>query len=99
MYVVNKIFTFATCQTNLTLDKYMNEILAKGFKRGLGNLKAKDLQAAKTEIKGILEINTRESLRLYASGKITPTKIESDAIRAVFAKYGLTRDEDIWGTE
>lgn len=82
----------------MTPDKYMNEILAKGFKKGLGNLKAKDLQAAKTEIKNVLEISSRESLRLYACGKIIPTQRESDAIRAVFAKYGLTRGEDIEGT-
>ena len=67
----------------------------KAFKKGLSELKVKDLPAVREELYRILRITTAQSFRNYASGKVSTLDVEkARQIEALFASYGVTEP---WG--
>ena len=67
----------------------------KAFKKGLSELKVKDLPDVREEIYRILEITTAQSFRNYASGKVQNLDVEkARQIEALFSSYGITNP---WG--
>jgi len=67
----------------------------KAFKKGLSELKVKDLPEVREAIYRILEITTAQSFRNYASGKVQTLDVEkARQIEALFLSYGITNP---WG--
>ena len=67
----------------------------RAFRKGLNNVKVKDLPHVKERLMAILEVTTPQSLRNYADGRITTLDIEkAKQIEQLFASYGVA---DCWG--
>lgn len=64
------------------------------FKRGISQVKVKDLGAVRTEIMSALGITSRMGYNQRLNGKIEPRVSEAEAIEKIFAKYGI---KDVWG--
>lgn len=67
----------------------------KAFRRGLRELKVKDVPAVKTAIIAILGITTDASFNNYASGRVKNLDVDKAAqISDLFARYGVSKP---WG--
>lgn len=66
-----------------------------GFDRGLAQVKVGDYRACIADLYAALGIRNRNSFIAYRYGKIEPKASKAEAVTAVFAKYGVTKD--IWG--
>lgn len=64
------------------------------FRKGLGQVKNKDVQAVKNEIMEALGLTTRYGWHKRLDGKVEPKITEAEAIEAIFKKYGVTK---VWG--
>lgn len=68
---------------------------AKAFKRGLREVKVKDLPEIREALKGILGVKTDQSVRDYAGGRVGTLDInKAMQIAALFESYGVTNP---WG--
>ena len=68
---------------------------AKAFKRGLRELKVKDLPEVREALKKILQVGTNVALGNYANGKVQTLDVEkAGQIQALFASYGVANP---WG--
>lgn len=66
----------------------------KAFAKGLREIKVKDNNSVRAELKEALRITTRQSLAAYASGLRTLDVTTAARIEAIFKKYGIT---NCWG--
>ena len=67
----------------------------RAFRKGLSELRVKDVQAVKAGIRAILGVNTKQSFARYADGKAPTLDVDkARAIEALFLRYGVTRP---WG--
>lgn len=72
-----------------------NTPTVRSFRKGLAEIKFKDSQAVRAELKAILGVTTKQALAHYANGRIKNLDVEkARRIEEVFAKYGVT---DPWG--
>jgi len=68
---------------------------ARAFKKGLNELRVKDVKEARARLTRILEITTNASFNNYASGRVKTLDVEkAKQIEAVFAYYGV---KEPWG--
>lgn len=76
-------------------DAIQKNNAGKAFKKGLSELKVKDLPAVREALYGILGITTPQSLRNYANGKVQTLDVEkAKQIEVLFASYGINSP---WG--
>ncbi|MGL5914109.1 MAG: hypothetical protein ACRCZB_08080 [Bacteroidales bacterium] len=73
-----------------------NGTIEYSFLRGWGLLKAKDQEKVKAAIMVRLNIETRNAWCKRRRGDIEPKVSEAKAIEAIFAKYGVSK-ENVWG--
>jgi hypothetical protein len=67
----------------------------RAFRKGLSEVRVKDVPAVKAEIMDILGVTTKQSFIRYADGKVANLDVEkARRIEAVFARYGI---ENCWG--
>lgn len=67
----------------------------KAFKKGLDELKVKDLPDVKLALFRILGITTMQSFRNYSNGKVQNLDVDkAKQIEALFASYGISNP---WG--
>ena len=67
----------------------------KAFKKGLSEIKMKDLPEVREALYKILRVTTPQSFRNYASGKVQNLDVDkARQIDALFASYGVTNP---WG--
>ena len=67
----------------------------RAFRKGLSEVRVKDVPAVKAEIMDILGVTTKLSFIRYADGKVANLDVEkARKIEAVFARYGI---ENCWG--
>lgn len=67
----------------------------KAFKKGLSEIKMKDLPEVREALYKILRVTTPQSFRNYASGKVQNLDVDkARQIEALFAGYGVTNP---WG--
>lgn len=72
-----------------------NTPFVRSFRKGLAEIKMKDSQAVRAELKDILGVSTKQSLARYANGKAKTLDVDkARAIEEVFARYGVS---DPWG--
>ena len=64
------------------------------FKKGLDQVKRKDVKNVKMELMNVLGIKTRWGLDQRILGNVEPRISEAEAIEDVFKKYGIN---DFWG--
>lgn len=62
----------------------------RSFRKGLSELKVKDVQTVKAAIYRVLGVTTKQSFARYADGKAVNLDIEkARRIEAIFARYGV----------
>ena len=66
----------------------------RSFRRGLRELKVKDVEAVKAAVAAELGVTTRQSFAGYRDGKRLLDVCKAKAIEKIFARYGVT---DPWG--
>ena len=67
----------------------------KAFKKGLSELKVKDLPDVREALYKILRITTPQSFRNYANGKVLTLDVDkAKQIESLFSSYGITSP---WG--
>lgn len=66
----------------------------RSFRRGLRELKVKDVEAVKAAVAAELGVTTRQSFAGYRDGKRLLDVCKAKAIERIFALYGVT---DPWG--
>lgn len=66
----------------------------KSFRKGLREVKVKDLQAVKADIRDILGVYSRQAFAKYSNGLLILDVMKAEAISKAFAKYGVT---NCWG--
>lgn len=67
----------------------------KAFKKGLDELKVKDLPEVRQSLFRILGITTMQSFRNYSNGKVLNLDVDkAKQIEALFASYGISNP---WG--
>lgn len=67
----------------------------RAFRRGLSNLKVKDVDAVRAEIMEVLGVTTRQSFLRYANGDAVRLDIDAARrIEEIFARRGV---RDCWG--
>ena len=67
----------------------------KAFKKGLSELRGKDLPEAREALYRILRVTTPQGFRNYVNGKVKNLTYERrDQIAALFASYGVANP---WG--
>ncbi len=67
----------------------------RAFKKGLSELRVKDVREVRARLTRILEITTNASFNNYASGRVKTLDVEkARQIEAVFAYYGV---KEPWG--
>lgn len=72
-----------------------NAVPSKAFKKGLDELKVKDLPEVKRSLCRILGITTMQSFRNYSNGKVLNLDVDkAKQIEALFASYGISNP---WG--
>lgn len=72
-----------------------NTPFVRSFRKGLAEIRMKDSQAIRAELKGILGVSTKQGLAHYANGKAKSLDVDkARAIEEVFARYGV---RDPWG--
>lgn len=69
----------------------MNEF---SFKRGLSQIRARDLPTVRVLIMDALDIKSRKSWHLRLNGDIEPRVSEAQRIEEIFHSYGVF---DVWG--
>ncbi|MDR1023385.1 MAG: hypothetical protein LBL94_08975 [Prevotellaceae bacterium] len=69
----------------------------KGFRKGVGKIKAKDLRKFREEACKALNVETRMTLNRYKNGRVEPKASEAAALEKLFKKYGVTTN--IWGND
>ena len=68
---------------------------AKSFRKGLRELRVKDVPAVKAGLLGILGVTSKQSFIRYADGKVANLDVEkAKRIETLFSQYGVT---DCWG--
>ena len=68
---------------------------AKAFKKGLAELRVKDLPAVRESLYKILQITTPQSFRNYSNGKVQNLDVDkAKQIEVLFASYGISNP---WG--
>ena len=68
---------------------------ARSFRKGLSELRVKDVQAVKAGILDILGVGTKQSFARYADGRAKTLDVDkARAIEALFFRYGVTQP---WG--
>lgn len=76
-------------------DTIQKNNAGKAFKKGLSELKVKDLPAVRKALCHILGITTPQSLRNYANGKVQNLDVDkAKQIEVLFSSYGITNP---WG--
>lgn len=69
--------------------------ITRAFRKGLGELRVKDVPAVKAAISEILGITTKQSFIRYADGKVANLDVEkARRIEELFSSYGVT---SCWG--
>lgn len=67
----------------------------KAFKKGLSELKVKDLPDVREALYKILRVTTPQSFRNYANGKVLTLDVDkAKQIESLFASYGISNP---WG--
>lgn len=66
----------------------------RSFRRGLRELKVKDVEAVKAAVAAELGVTTRQSFAGYRDGKRLLDVCKATAIETIFARYGVS---DPWG--
>lgn len=66
----------------------------RSFRRGLRELKVKDVAPVKAAVAAELGVTTRQSFAGYRDGKRLLDVCKAKAIEAIFARYGVS---DPWG--
>lgn len=66
----------------------------RSFRRGLRELKVKDVEAVKAAVAAELGVTTRQSFAGYRDGKRLLDVCKATAIETIFARYGVA---DPWG--
>ena len=66
----------------------------KAFAKGLREIKVKDNNAVRAELKEALGVKTRQSLAAYAAGLRTRDRTTAALIEGICKKYGIT---NWWG--
>jgi len=67
----------------------------KAFKKGLSELRVKDLPEVREALYHILRVTTVQGFRNYANGKVQNLDVDkARQIQALFASYGVTNP---WG--
>lgn len=64
------------------------------FKKGISQVKLKDLRGVRAEIMSALGITSKMAYNQRLNGKIEPRVSEAEAIEKIFAKYGI---KNVWG--
>lgn len=68
---------------------------ARAFKKGLSELKVKDVPAVRARLARILGVTTNVSINNYANGKVQTLDVDkARQIEALFASYGVASP---WG--
>lgn len=76
-------------------EEMNNTTTTRAFRKGLSELRVKDVPEVKAEIMAILAVSTKQSFIRYADGKVANLDVEkARRIEAVFARYGVA---DCWG--
>ena len=69
----------------------------KAFKKGLSEIKIKDLQDVKRALMSILGVTTPQAFRNYLNGRVQNMDVDkASQIEDLFASYGVTQP---WGLE
>lgn len=69
----------------------------RAFRKGLAEVRVKDLPAVKAEICAVLGVGSKQSFIRYADGKAKTLDVDkARAIEQVFTKYGVAEP---WGRE
>ena len=72
-----------------------NKPFVRAFRKGLSELRVKDVPAVKAAIRDILGVYTKPSFTRYADGKAKNLDVDkARAIEELFARYGVTQP---WG--
>jgi hypothetical protein len=67
----------------------------RSFRKGLAELKVKDVQTVKSGIKDILGVGSKQSFARYADGKAPTLDVDkARRIEEIFARFGVTQP---WG--
>lgn len=66
----------------------------RSFRRGLRELRVKDVEAVKAAVAAELGVTTRQSFAGYRDGKRLLDVCKATAIEKIFARYGVS---DPWG--
>jgi len=67
----------------------------KAFKKGLSELRVKDLPAVRESLYKILRVTTRQGFLNYQNGKVQTLDVDkAKQIEALFASYGIANP---WG--
>lgn len=67
----------------------------RAFRKGLSEVRVKDVPAVKAALMGILGVTTKQSFIRYADGRVANLDVEkARKIEAVFAEYGVA---ECWG--
>jgi len=69
--------------------------ISRAFRKGLGELRVKDVQPATSAICAVLGVKTKQAFAYYADGKAKTLDIDkARKIDEIFASYGVTNP---WG--
>ena len=69
--------------------------ISRAFRKGLAELRVKDVQPATSDICAVLGVNTKQGFAYYADGKAKNLDIDkARRIEQIFAAYGVTAP---WG--
>lgn len=67
----------------------------RAFRKGLSEVRVKDVPEVKAELMEILGVTTKQSFIRYADGKVANLDVEkARRIEALFGRYGVV---DCWG--
>ncbi len=67
----------------------------RAFRKGLSEVRVKDVPAVKARLMAILGVTTKQSFIRYADGRVANLDVEkARRIEAVFAEYGVA---SCWG--
>lgn len=76
-------------------NEIQNTTATKAFRKGLSELRVKDVPVVKAGLLEILGVNSKQSFIRYADGKVANLDVEkARRIEALFAEYGVS---NCWG--
>lgn len=72
----------------------MTQNIQRAFKKGLSELRVKDVAEVRAKIAEILGVTTKQSMTRYSFGRVTLDVEKAARIEEVFRAYGV---KDCWG--